>query len=593
MASFIESTFGTAETGTKYGGYVGILGGAGAGYAAGGIIGAIMGGLGGLVAAPLINEIFFRVGRSMGIITPPGRNNDIKPNVPTEEIPAPVIQPDKTFSKGSVEAPILDNIKPPPALTIADSFKKRERVWEMLVNKIGDRSDYDKAITEARNMEDAASKFILTVDKYEEVREIYHKPGGKREGVVNDVRTSLKRKGIENPLSEAEVQRFVPTLPALTSDEKAKVTALYDKAMPEQIPGFADLEGVDIRTFGYNSFVNDANDVPIPAKVEEWKAKSPIARIYVSLDALDNERFKFENGIDWTIIGDGDPAKGEEIRKKSAAEQLKYSIDNSKTLTDGRNDNPKLIKRTTHFAALGQFARIADARIKLQDYVKQNLDESKQPGQPDGVLGIYSKFSTDKLKPAAELAKEFAKQRLSVFNETGIAILEKGELAAEKSPAGKACQFMTYKDCAAPAGSPEITLVMQNDGTGTRVTHRIVGGLKTTTDWDKTKLNGNGVPVSNALFVKLEAENGKTIGANIRELLTSTTKARNTSQVALLMDSPEQDFKHLLNNPDSDLKLASADARHIPNLSSQPSSMLNNKEKTENPYAKKSAEVAV
>ncbi len=581
---FLKSIFGSSETGPKFGGVLTVAGASIGGYFfGGGIIGGLLGLAGGLIAAPIVNDLVFSIGRSAGMITPPGRDTTITPNTPTTELPAPVLQPSGEVSPTTITAPILENLQPPPPLAIEESFKKRERVREILVERKGNATDYDKAVTEARQLESQTDVFLATVDAYDKERSKYHEKGGKREAIVIAVKTALVRPDRPNSLTDAEIERFIPNLPAMTDGDKTSAVTLMAEAMPENITMFGTLQPFPLREYAHSKYVTGADDKPNPAKEAEWQKKTPLERLNFTLNALDDERYYYEytTPIDWTKAT-GSKEEGDRVRKLPPAELLAYS---QARLADRKAVNNDGSAIRANLMNMGNLAMIMYARAKTQDLVREKLG---------GVVEIYSNFRERELAPSTALAHEFAGGRLSVFNETGIAILEKDALAATKAPSGKTCQFMTYKDCTAPSGAKEVTLVIQKDDSGASlITHRVEGGIGATVDWNKAKLK-TAIPVNESTITTLSAESGKTIGATIRDLVRKTAAA--PMELAQAGNAQMQDLRRLfeLESPVPDLKLASADVPSLSSTTTQPSgNQLKKTNKSENPFSKIRSDVTV
>lgn len=570
---FLKSIFGSEKTGAKPGGIAAVLLGTIGGYYLGGsFMTGLMGLVGGVVLAPLVNELVFKAGQHMGTITPPSRPQDFTALDPIQQLPAHMLQPSGQLSKHNIQAPFLDNLTVPPAFAVAESFKKRERIIEILTKKEGNLTEFDQVRTQAEALEKQAGDFMATVKEYQARRAAYHIAGGPRDVVINDVKESLKRKGITNPLSDDQIQRFVPTLPALTADQEAEVTRLLDAALPETIPVFNNPQPYKPRIAAEARFTKDTDPEAKKRKKLEWDAKSQFQKICYALDQLDQDRCKKYLAVDWSIVG-------EDAKTLPPAKQMERVIHLESVTKEVRDGDPRKIQ----YEALRELATVGEIREQLHKIIREKLDENVL-GQPDGALGIYSKFRKFQLEPAAALAKQFSKQRLDVFNETGIAILEKGEISEPLAPEKKpGCQYMTYRDCTAAKGTEEVTLVMQNG----QITHRLTGSLNANIDWDKVKLK-TPITVKPDTFIKLTPENGKTIGATIRDMLQLSQAAPLSS--AMLTPLQRRNFDHLMpdETPMMATRLAATEQVGAPSLSTQPSAMPSKKEK-QDAFAKTNA----
>lgn len=510
---FLKDLFVDGQNNTRWGSVVSVLlgGGAGLWLGGGGVLGALLGGGLGMLLAPVVNETFFQAGRSMATITPPPRTYEIKPNIPLKDVPAPVKQPSGEFSPTSIKAPILENIKVPPPHAIDESLKRREGIWKLLSQGGGDRKAYEQAVNSARELERQTDVFIATIDEYHKVRAEYLKPGGQRKELVVAVKTALTRTGITNPLTNDEIERFVPTLPALTEDEQRIVATQLATAVPETLQSLGNTATLKFRASVEKFFTHGKGNAPIPAKVEEWKKKTSLEKINIALDRMDEMRadFTYYNPIDWNAaVGDKTGATGRGSVLSQMTPEAMYA-EAVRLEAEAKGDANRLaVLDDVKF-----YANVLNYRTQLESVVKTNLG---------AVSRTYTEFTDKKLVPATEQAHEFAKQRLEIFNQTGIAILDKGGLDKANAPDGKAnSYFITCKDCTAPAGAKEVTLVMQKVGSVFVITHKLEGSIAAGVDWSKAALKDGGVPVSEALFTKLQAPEGKTIDVAFKEILAA------------------------------------------------------------------------
>ncbi|NBO18433.1 MAG: hypothetical protein EBV03_04250, partial [Proteobacteria bacterium] len=305
---FLKETFGDSENGVRWGGVLAAVLGIGGGFYLGGGIGAAIGLASSLLAAPIMNEIFFNVNRATGNVKPPARNNDIKPNVPLEAAPAPVRQPDNKLSPTTIKAPLLKNLVPPPPGAVAKQFEKREEIRKIIVDREGGRADFEKASKEARDLEAQTDTFIATVDKYSEMRDEYHKDKGERSQLVGAVKTALGRTGITNALTQDEIERFVPSLPTLSAEQKAQVAKQMADSFPEKIKMLGDSPDLPLRQSIERSFTKGDDGKPNPAKVEAWKKKSGLEKLNYSLDRLNEMRADLESRskLDFKLAAGGE-----------------------------------------------------------------------------------------------------------------------------------------------------------------------------------------------------------------------------------------------------------------------------------------------
>lgn len=576
---FLKKILGSSETGYKPGGIISLLVGALGGYLAGGtLLTGAFGLAGGVMLAPLINEVLFSVGRHAGMITPPPRSETITPKIPTVEVPAPVRQPGGVDSTTVVHAPLLENLQPPELKTISENFARRAELWKRLRDKTGTEAEYSAAVEETRKLETKVDTFIATIDKYDDARQEYHKKGGKRDELMAAVRTSLLRPGIKTQLSETELERFVPTLPAMDAAARTRAQQLLADALPETMK----LGGkeVNIRRQAYREYVRRAGSQPADKIKESWDNKTSLERINTAMNLFDDVRYNFDYKaqIDWKLIT-GDDKLAQELRDAEPEKQLALASSyQSMPVLGGLAtiSNDATRRRDAEIDNLVQLAKARAVHAYLEEHVKESLGK---------VMGIYTDFRNGSLVPATNLAHEFASSRLNVFNETGIAILEKGKLEASKAPDGKDCQFLTYKDCTKP-DAKEVTLVMQADAGGnTYITHRLEGGMQnpSAVDWNKAKLKDAGIPVNAATFVNLTPENSQTIGASIRAIIEAATKAPLASAP---LDTAMRGFQQ--DNPGLDMILTS-------NQGSAPQPVIpsSSKEKKDNPLIRSRAEMTV
>ncbi len=576
---FLKSIFGSQEAGLKAGGITSVLLGTIGGYFfGGGAIGGAIGLASGLALAPVLNEVFFKIGRQYGLITPPPRNTTITPNVPVADVAAPVQQPGGKMSETTVAAPILENMAPPPPQSIAENIERREDLWKRLIEKRGTEAEYHAAKEETKKLETKVDTFIATIDEYHKVREDYQKKDGKRDQLITAVKTALLRPGVTNSLTDGEINRFVPQLPAMPPAMQEQAAKLMAEALPAKLPLGGLFDPYNLADAARLDFTRGSATAPDPAKEEEWAKKSTLERLNYTLDKVDDLRYRdeYKRPINWELIG-GSAEEGKRIHDLPAAELVKY-VQEQKSATAASNlrtPNATTTERDVQLDRLLGFAKGRYIHDSLQKLVKEKLG---------GTMQIYTDFRNADLVPATAQANEFATARLAVFNETGVAIMEKGQLQAAKAPSGKDAQFLTYKDITAPAGSQEVTLVLQNDGSGqTFVTHKVVGGInKEPVDWNKAKLKGAGVRVRPETFVNLSPETGKTIGQSFREMLNAITTA--PKEIAMESGAKMQDLTRQFQEtqPVPDLKFAAADAPATPSLSTQPNAKaLKNKDKAE------------
>lgn len=508
---FLKQIFGDSENGVRWGGVLAAVLGIGGGMYLGGGVGAALGAaLGVFVGAPILNEVFFNVNRATGNVVPPPRNTSIVARPALEQAPAPVRQPDNTLSPTTIRSPILENLIPPEVAVVSRQFEARERIRRIIVDREGGLRQFEEAVGEARRLEAQTDNFITTMNAYLAQRDDYHKEGGERARLVAAVRTGLSRTGITNALTEAEIERFVPSLPTMSAAQRGEIQQHMDNCFPERVQllgGGTDV--LPLRQSIERHFTKGADGQPDAAKVQQWARKSSLEKLNFALDRLDEMRAEFESRtpINWNLAAGGsDESQAEGLALRGKTPREMYNAAQALLTRPMLRDAATEATRNTQLHAIKRYANILHARAQVEELVKEHLTQ---------VTQTYTAFRQSQLAPAAATAREFARQRLDVFNETGIAIMARGNVEAAHGPGGKACSYLTYKDCTA-AGGKETTLIMQ-DG---HITHRIEGPLTDSMDWSAGRLQ-TPTAADTALFTALTPLAGKSTGASIRELVNS------------------------------------------------------------------------
>lgn len=566
---FIKKAFGDSENGVRAGGILSTVLGSALGFYFGGGIGAVLGLIGGTLLSPVVNEAFFQIQRSTGGITPKPRNTEIIASTPTREIAAPVLQKSGAYSQTSIRAPILENLEPPPESAIAESFKKRDELWNILIKGGSSLTQFEAKQKETKELEAKTDTFIATIDAYERVREDYMATDGKRQELVNAVSASMKRNVISNPLTQAEIERFIPTLPQMSAADTAHSQMLMMQAMPDTVTLIPGVDPFPLEAYTRRTFVNDANKNPISEKVERWNAMTKLERLNASLDQLDTMRFNMEheNPIDW-VAATGSTTEAERVRKMSPMQMLEYSAKKLDKFTTVSTPQSQL--QRAHLTDIARYAKVIAARDKVQQLVETNLG---------GVVAIYSDFRQNALVPATQDAKEFAHSKLKIFNKTGIAVMDKGTVDIAHAPDGIPCHALTFKDCTAKEGSKETTMIMQKlSDNEYRITHRANGPITNTTQWNKAALKDGGIIVDPKIVTELQTIDNKPVEEALRELVDKVTQAK------LLVASKTTPMKQLseefeLSRPSGMTRLDVSEAETVnPPISAVPAPALKNKE---------------
>lgn len=571
---FLKKIFGSSETGPKWGGITSATAFTLIGAAFGGVGGAVAGLVGGTLLGPVFNDIFFDLGRRMGWIEPPPRSTKIEPKKSTEDLPAPVKQPDGSKTPTVVRAAILENMEPPPESALKDAFDAREAIRLMMVKREGNSAAYDEAVVKARKLEVQTDTFAATIEAYFAKVDEYNAAGGKRDELKKAIETSLK--DMPNKLTADEIEAFVPKLNAPDKATRKKHQDLLDAAIPDEITLFEGIRPFPLAGYAQGKFIKATTGKKGVdyGTIDDWNKKSTYEKLNYLLNELDKERahYEYKSPLNWDRIGNT------ELRDKTAKEMYDYAVTQIGEINSSTSLETEAKQlRKAELEALKRYAMILQARNKTQELVTSNVGT---------VLTAYTDFRNKTIEPDTKAAHYFASERLNVYNTSGIAVFAQGNLVADMSPDGKECHYLTYKDCSSETSTGLVTLIAQEDDTGVmRITHRIDGGITAGTkpDYSKGKLK-EGVVIAKDVFTALK---GKEAGKTLRTALTSV-KANVSAAPAPAPDvtvNPMQDLTRQFMSENKGLvpQLLAADTFSAPSSSGQPTKISTKKKEKATP----------
>jgi hypothetical protein len=463
----ILDNFGTKKDGAKWGAIAGAALTTIVGYMFGGGFGALLGLIGGAVLGGSFNDLAGYIGRVTGLGGSRGRDLDFKPPAPTRELEVMIEGPGGKGKKLALPSPNVDAIPELPEKALQRSLESQDAMAQK--GKKMTAAEYRQAEDEAHTNDRAIQTTLATVGSYFATRQSWESPKGGRLKMVETVQNAAREFAGSESLNEehmATLERFVPHLRGMGGDKEEKYAQSLSSALPsvkayDTDKMLRDLAANEFKGLGSYERPQDLElmstrswnrDHPKDPKAQnEWKEFTSFRKANAALTELETQRDR--NAPDWDKLSEAVITDRWFTRTFRADNDIN---DKDDVIVMSKKSPEKMLEMATRMydQSYASESKLHDEIAKVIEYsnaqikinaLRKHMTDNIGPVAAD--MNLYAKTTMTEDQKAGD---EFKMVGVPMFNQTGIAILSKGDLEPSGATNNQPGKYITYFDSKNP-----------------------------------------------------------------------------------------------------------------------------------------------